>query len=71
MKRKRFDLFQGPATRVRNCYCAPVFSKFEKRLEKDKLDLIHHIDKSQNILTSRITYLEKKTKEQLFGLNQV
>ena len=51
-------------------YCAPVFAKFEKRLEKDKRDLIRHIDTHQMKLDSKIAYLEKKTKEQLFGLNQ-
>ena len=61
---------KGPSSRNRNCYCAPVFSKFEKRLEKDKRDLIRHIDQSQMKLDSKIAYLEKKTKEQLFGLNQ-
>ena len=51
-------------------YCAPVFAKFEKRLEKDKRDLIRHIDTHQMKLDTKIAYLEKKTKEQLFGLNQ-
>ena len=36
---------KGPSSRNRNCYCAPVFSKFEKRLDKDKRDLIRHIGK--------------------------
>ena len=33
------NIRKGPSTRNRNCYCAPVFAKFEKRLEKDKRDL--------------------------------
>lgn len=61
---------KGPSARNRDCYCAPVFAKFEKRLEKDKKDLIKHIDQSQMKLNSKIAYLEKRTKEQLFGLNQ-
>ena len=64
------NIRKGPSTRNRNCYCAPVFAKFEKRLEKDKRDLIRVIDQSQLKLDSKIAYLEKKTKEQLFGLNQ-
>ena len=61
---------KGPSSRNRNCYCAPVFSKFEKRLDKDKRDLIRHIDQSQSKLDLKIAYLEKNTKKQLFGLNQ-
>ena len=64
------NIRKGPSTRNRNCYCAPVFAKFEKRLEKDKRDLIRVIDQSQLKLDSKIAYLEKKTKEQMFGLNQ-
>jgi hypothetical protein len=61
---------KGPSTKNRNCYCAPVFAKFEKRLEKDKKELIRHIDKSNIQLDSKLAFLEKRTKEQLFGLNQ-
>lgn len=64
------NIRKGPSSRNRNCYCAPVFAKFEKKLEKDKRDLIRVIDQSQLKLDSKIAYLEKKTKEQLFGLNQ-
>merc|ERR1712223_551843 len=64
------NIRKGPSTRNRNCYCAPVFAKFEKRLEKDHRDLVRAIDQSQLKLDSKIAYLEKKTKEQLFGLNQ-
>ena len=64
------NIRKGPSARNRNCYCAPVFAKFEKRLEKDKRDLIRVIDQSNLKLDSKLAYLEKKTKEQLFGLNQ-
>ena len=64
------NIRKGPSTRNRNCYCAPVFAKFEKRLDKDHKDLVRAIDQSQLKLDSKIAYLEKKTKEQLFGLNQ-
>ena len=39
-------------------------------MERDKDDLIRHIDVSQVKLDARLSSLEKKTKEQLFGLNQ-
>ena len=61
----------GGAHHQSSCHCAPIFSKFEKRLERDKDDLIRHIDHSQVKLDARLASLEKKTKEQLFGLNQV
>jgi len=64
------NIRKGPSSRNRNCYCAPVFSKFEKRLEKDHRELMRCIDQSQLKIDSKIAYLEKKTKEQLFGLNQ-
>ena len=47
-----------------------MFSRFEKRLDKDKCDLIRHIDQSQHDLESRLNHLERKTRDQLFGLNQ-
>ena len=64
------NIRKGPSTQNRNCYCAPVFSKFEKRLDKDHKELLRAVDQSQLKLDSKIAYLEKKTKEQLFGLNQ-
>ncbi len=45
--------------------------KFEKRLERDKKDLIRAIDHSHKRLDNRLAYLERKTKDQIFGLNQV
>ena len=39
------NIRKGPSTRNRNCYCAPVFAKFEKRLEKDHRDLVRAIGK--------------------------
>ena len=52
------------------CRCGNAFSKIEKRLEKDKGELIRHIDVSQNKLESKLIHLERKTRDQLFGLNQ-
>ena len=52
------------------CQCGNAFSRIEKRLEKDKGDLIRTIDQSQNKLESKLINLERKTRDQLFGLNQ-
>ena len=54
----------------KGCHCGNAFSKIEKRLEKDKGDLIRVIDQSQNKLESKLIHLERKTRDQLFGLNQ-
>lgn len=52
------------------CHCAPVFTRFEKRLDKDKRELIKAIDQSKDRLDSRLLHLERRTKDQVFGLNQ-
>ena len=36
--------------------------KFEKKLERDKKELLRHIDSSHGKLDSKISNLEKKTK---------
>ncbi|XP_059083066.1 putative ankyrin repeat domain-containing protein 20A2 [Tigriopus californicus] len=64
------NIKRGPAPKGRRCGCGPAFHKFEKRLDVDKKDIIEHIDKSHHVLDSRLAYLEKKTKDQIFSLNQ-
>lgn len=54
----------------KNCGCDKAFSKFERRLDKDKHDIMRQIDRSHLRLDSKLAQLEKKTKEQVFGLNQ-
>ena len=40
--------------------------KFEKKLERDKKELLRHIDSSHGKLDSKISNLEKKTKVNQF-----
>ena len=40
-----------------------VWQKFEKKLERDKKELLRHIDSSHGKLDDKISSLEKKAKE--------
>ena len=59
-----------PTAKATACYCGPAFEKFEKKLERDKKELLKHIDSSHSKLDNKISHLEKKTRDQLFNLNQ-
>ena len=59
-----------PTPKATACYCGPAFEKFEKKLERDKKELLKHIDTSHSKLDNKISHLEKKTRDQLFNLNQ-
>ena len=71
-----FPTLQGPAVGPSHgvgggsCHPPAVFHRIEKKLERDKRDLIRAIDISHQKLDTRLSYLEKKTKDQIFGLNQ-
>merc|ERR550525_1862753 len=64
------NIKKGPTSKSSSCYCGPAFQKFEKKLEKDKQELLKHIDSSHSKLDSKISHLERKTRDQLFNLNQ-
>jgi len=64
------NIKKGPTSKSYACYCGPAFQKFEKKLERDKRELLKHIDSSHSKLDSKISHLEKKTKDQVFNLNQ-
>merc|ERR550525_2207526 len=64
------NIKKGPTSKSSSCYCGPAFQKFEKKLEKDKQELLKHIDNSHSKLDSKISHLERKTRDQLFNLNQ-
>jgi len=64
------NIKKGPTSKNSACYCGPAFQKFEKKLEKDKKELMKHIDSSHNKLDTKISHLERKTRDQLFNLNQ-
>jgi len=64
------NIKKGPTSKNSACYCGPAFQKFEKKLEKDKKELMKHIDSSHSKLDTKISHLERKTRDQLFNLNQ-
>ena len=64
------NIKKGPISKSTTCYCAPAFEKFEKKLERDKKELLKHIDSSHTKLDTKISHLERKTRDQLFNLNQ-
>lgn len=64
------NIKKGPTSKSSACYCGPAFQKFEKKLEKDKQELLKHIDTSHSKLDTKISHLERKTRDQLFNLNQ-
>ena len=64
------NIKKGPISKMMTCYCAPAFDKFEKKLERDKKELLKHIDSSHTKLDTKISHLERKTRDQLFNLNQ-
>lgn len=61
---------KGPVGKGYTCYCAPFFHNVEKKLEADKQELIDHIDHAHEDLNAKIAHLERKTRNQLFNLNQ-
>ena len=64
------NIKKGPTSKNSACYCGPAFQKFEKKLERDKKELMKHIDSSHSKLDTKISHLERKTRDQLFNLNQ-
>ena len=66
------NIKKGPVTKPVDCggQCGPSFQKFEKKLERDRKELLKHIDNSHTKLNTKISHLERKTRDQLFNLNQ-
>ncbi|XP_076373947.1 uncharacterized protein LOC143258616 [Tachypleus tridentatus] len=61
---------KGPVGVGYTCYCAPFFRYVEKKMESDKQELIDHIDNAHDDLHAKIAHLERRTRSQLFNLNQ-
>lgn len=64
------NIRKGPIGMSNKCFCRPLIHKVEKRMEKDKQELIEHIDFAHENLTEKICSLEKKTHSQLVSLNE-
>ena len=64
------NIRKGPVGRSNKCFCKPLIEDVEKRMEKDKQELIEHIDFAHEDLTEKICSLEKKTHKQLVSINE-
>ena len=60
---------QGPVG-VQTCYCGPVLHRLECRLAKDKQDILQRLDSAHLRLDAKIDGLERKTQQQLQGLQR-
>ncbi|XP_043228675.1 ankyrin repeat domain-containing protein 6-like isoform X1 [Amphibalanus amphitrite] len=65
------NIRKGPVGEGYTCYCAPFFRHVEDKLDKDKHELIHHIDLTHGKLDKKIASLEKRTRTQLTGINEL
>lgn len=64
------NIRKGPVGFANKCFCRPLIHNVEKRMEKDKQELIEHIDFAHENLTEKICSLEKKTHNHLVSLNE-
>ena len=64
-----FALRQGPVG-VQSCYCGPVLHRLECRLARDKQDILQRLDTAHSRLDAKIDGLERKTQQQLQGLQR-
>ena len=56
---------KGPVGSGYTCYCAPIIDRVEKKMDRNKRDVFKHLDLSHGRLSSRISNLEKKTRDQV------
>jgi len=60
---------KGPTSGGYTCYCAPMIDRVEKKMDRNKRDVIRQLDATHGRLSSRINHLERRTREQLAGLS--
>ena len=53
-----------------HCDCGPLLERIGKSIEKDKKDILSHLDQNNKKINSRLEIFEKKTKNQMFNFNQ-
>ena len=63
------NIQKGPVG-VPTCYCGPVLHRLECRLAKDKQEILHRLDSAHLRLDAKIDGLERKTQQQLQGLQR-
>ncbi|XP_077302728.1 ankyrin repeat domain containing protein 6 diego [Arctopsyche grandis] len=64
------NICKGPVGVGYTCYCAPFFKHMEDKLNRDKQELKHHIDKAHEKLDQKVANLEKKTQGQISELTR-
>ena len=52
------------------CDCVPLLDKIGKTIEKDRKEILNHIDHNNKKIQGRLENFEKKTKNQMFNFNQ-
>ncbi len=62
---------KGPVGSGYTCYCAPIIDRVERKMDRNKRDVFRHLDLSHGRLSSRISHLEKKTRDQVRNRNLV
>lgn len=63
------NIQKGPVG-IPPCYCGPVLHRLECRLAKDKQEILHRLDSAHMRLDAKIDGLERKTQQQLQGLQR-
>ena len=58
------------AERSDHCDCGPLLERIGKTIEKDKKDILSHLDQNNKKINTRLESFEKKTKSQMFNFNQ-
>ena len=53
-----------------HCDCGPLLERIGKTMEKDKKDILSHLDQNNKKINTRLEGFEKKTKNQMFNFNQ-
>ena len=62
-------LFQGPVSTGYSCYCTPFIKRFEQKMDKNKRELVKHLESTHGKLATRISHLERKTRDQISSLS--
>ena len=62
-------VFQGPASSAYTCYCTPFIKRFEQKMDKNKRELVKHLESTHGKLATRISHLERKTKDHISSLS--
>lgn len=63
------NIRKGPVG-VQTCFCGPFLHRLECRLAKDKQEILQRLDTAHLRLDAKIDGLERKTQQQLLGLQR-